>query len=178
MQLKTGSKVRFLHEVGSGIILKINDKTAVLLDENGFEMEYPIHLLVPQMSASEDELLKAVSNQGKINIPLKKDLFTKKRKGEQEWKVDLHMENLTDTHRNMTNHEIVTFQLNHFKAFLKTAENAKIGRLIVVHGVGSGKLKEEIKLLINGINGAEIFDADYTEYGMGASIIERKYNIR
>lgn len=178
MQFKIGDHIRFLNEVGSGIVLEIKSSTVIVEDENGFEMEYPKSLLVPIMSASEDELLNKVGDQSKINISIKKPLFTPKKKGESEWKIDLHMENLVDSHKNLTNHEIVTIQLNHLKKFIKTAETARIGRMVVVHGVGSGKLKSEIVQIINGINGAEIYDADYSEYGQGASIIERKYNIR
>jgi|TARA_R110000737_G_scaffold161270_1_gene189147 nucleoside 2-deoxyribosyltransferase len=178
MQFKIGETVRFLHEVGSGKILEIKSNSAILEDENGFEMEYPFSQLVPSMQASEDELLGKVESQSKINLTIKKPLFTPKYKGEKEWKLDLHMENLTDSHKNMTNHEILTVQLNHFKKFIKTAEEAKVGRMVIVHGVGTGKLKNEILQLVRGINGAELFDADYSEYGRGASILERKYNIR
>lgn len=178
MQFKVGDTVRFLHEVGVGKVLEIKSKTLILEDENGFEMEYPFAHLVPSMEASEDELLGKVENQSKINVTIKKPLFSPKRKGEQEWKLDLHMENLVDSHKNMTNHEILTVQLNQFKKFVKTAEDAKVGRMVIVHGVGTGKLKYEIIQLVRGMNGAEIFDADYSEYGRGASILERKYNIR
>ncbi len=178
MLLKIGDKVRFLHEVGSGIVLKINGKTSLIEDEHGFEINYPTHLLVPKMEVNDSVLLSKVLGQDKIANKAVKSKSVTKKKGELEWKIDLHMENLTDSHQNMSNHEIVTYQLEKLKAFLKNAENAKIGRLIVVHGVGTGKLKEEIKMLVQGMNGTEMFDADYMKYGRGASIIDRRYNIR
>jgi dsDNA-specific endonuclease/ATPase MutS2 len=178
MQFKIGDKVRFLHEVGSGKILEINVKTVILEDENGFEMEYPLTYIVPAMTASEKELFDKAESQSKINISINKTLFSSKRKGEKEWKIDLHMENLVDSHQNMSNHEILTLQLNHLRKFINTAEEAKISRMIIVHGLGTGKLKSEIVQLVRSINGAEFFDADYSEYGQGASILERKYNIR
>jgi DNA polymerase II large subunit len=178
MQFKIGDHVRFLHDVGSGIVLEVKSSTIILEDENGFEMEYPTSHLVPSMNVSDDELLGKIENQSKINISINKPLITPKRKGEKEWKIDLHMENLVDSHRNMTNHEIVTIQLNHFKMFLIKAEQAKIGRMLIIHGVGTGKLKGEIIQFVNGMDGTEIFDANFSEYGRGASIIERKYNIR
>jgi nucleoside 2-deoxyribosyltransferase len=178
MQFKVGDVVRFLHEVGQGKILDINLNTAILLDENGFEMEYPLSHLVPVMKVSENDLLGKIESQSKINSSIKKVLFTSKRKGEKEWKLDLHMENIVDSHCNMSNFEILTIQLNHLKKFIKRAENAKVSRMIIVHGVGTGKLKNEIIQLVRGLNGAEIFDADYSEYGQGASILERRYNLR
>ena len=178
MRFKIGDRVSFISEVGSGVVLEVKSSTIILEDENGFEMEYPMSLLVPSMNVSEEELLGKMEHQSKVNLTVKKTIFTPKRNSEAEWKIDLHMENLVDSHRNMTNHEIITVQLNHFKRFITSAEKAKIGRLVIVHGVGTGKLKSEISAIVKGINGAEIFDGDYSEYGRGASVIERRYNIR
>lgn len=178
MQFKIGETVRFLDEVGQGIVLEINSKTLIVEDENGFQMEYPKSKIVATMNVSEESLFKTLKSESKIIPKSKKALNKTQKKGEIEWKLDLHMENLVDSHKNMSNFEILTVQMNHLKTFMKKAENAKIGKLVIVHGVGTGKLKSEIIQLIKGINGAEIFDASYSEYGLGASIIERKYNIR
>lgn len=175
--LKIGSKVSFLGETGQGIVIELDGNQVCVEDEHGFETWYSRELLVPLMEIPDEKIFAKKDHLLKHN-PIKKTVTPGQIKGESEWKIDLHMENLVDSHKGMTNHEIVTLQLNHFKHFLQNAENAKISRMIVVHGQGTGKLKSEIKAVVNGIKGAEMFDAEYTKYGQGASIIERRYNWR
>lgn len=173
-RLTLGSKVSFLKDTGSGIILAIQDGEYLVEDEHGFENWHDLSDLVPTMIVT-DEKLFANNNSIQKNIediPLNTTTVVN---AEKEWRIDLHLENLLDNSKGMTNHEIVTLQLLHFKGFLKKAEQARAGRLTVVHGVGKGKLKGEIQQIVRGINGAEMFDADYHQ---GSSIIERKYNVR
>ncbi|MDC1403799.1 hypothetical protein N8328_05280 [Crocinitomicaceae bacterium] len=170
--LKIGSKVSFLHSTGRGVIKEILNQKYLVEDEFGFDNWHSAEELVPLMQVSDKELFASTSNK-EGESPKKDKLFSKPPK--EEWKIDLHLENLLDSHREMTNHEIVTLQLRYFKNFLQKARNARIPQFIVVHGKGTGKLKSEIQNLVRDIKGAEMFDADYMQ---GASIIEQKYNIR
>jgi hypothetical protein len=175
--LRIGSKVSFLGETGQGIVIETDGNQFCVEDEHGFETWYSRELLVPLMEIPEEKLLASKDISLKHN-PVIKSSISIQSKGEAEWKIDLHMENLVDSHKGMSNHEIVTLQLKHFKDFIKKAEGSKVRRMIIVHGQGTGKLKGEIKALVLGIKGVEMFDADYTKYGQGASVIERKYNWR
>lgn len=178
MDFKVGDTVRFLREVGSGKILVIKTKTALLVDENGFEMEYPLSQLVPTMKILDDLLLDKIENQTKIHLSNKTSNSLPEKKSEKVWKLDLHIENLIDNNRNLTNHEILTIQMNNLKKFLKSTEELRINKIIIVHGVGTGKLKSEVSQFVKNIIGSEIYDADFSQYGQGASVVERKYNIR
>ena len=170
--LKIGDKVSFLHATGRGVVKEILNLEYRVEDEFGFDNWHRAEELVPLMQVSDKELFASLSN--KEGESQKKDkLFSKPP--QEEWKIDLHLENLVDSHRDMTNHEIVTLQLRHFKSYLQKVRNARIHQFIVVHGKGTGKLKSEIQDLVRDINGAEMFDADYMQ---GASVIEQKYNIR
>jgi dsDNA-specific endonuclease/ATPase MutS2 len=41
----------------------------------------------------------------------------------------------------------------------------------VIHGVGNGKLKQEILAILKTVDGIEYFDASYKDYGYGATEI-------
>jgi hypothetical protein len=58
--------------------------------------------------------------------------------------VDLHMEKLSDDWQHMTNFEILTMQLKEFEKWYELAVAHHLPDMIVIHGVGSGKLRDEI----------------------------------
>ncbi len=58
--------------------------------------------------------------------------------------VDLHIEKLSNDWEHLSNFEILTTQLNNFEKFYELAAAHKQPTLIVIHGVGEGKLRDEI----------------------------------
>lgn len=58
--------------------------------------------------------------------------------------VDLHIEKLTHSWQNLTNFEILTTQLANFEKYYELALSHKQGMLTIIHGIGEGRLKEEI----------------------------------
>ena len=58
--------------------------------------------------------------------------------------VDLHTEKLTDNWRRMSNYEIVSLQLKTFDKYYDLALAHHQPSLIIIHGVGEGKLRDEI----------------------------------
>lgn len=62
--------------------------------------------------------------------------------------IDLHIEKLTDKWQRMSNYEILQMQLAEFEKWYEAAVVHHQPFLIVVHGMGSGRLKEEIHELL------------------------------
>jgi len=58
--------------------------------------------------------------------------------------VDLHMEKLSDNWQHMNNFEILNMQLDEFHKWYELAVAHHRQNLIIIHGVGSGKLRDEI----------------------------------
>ncbi|MBU2020054.1 MAG: hypothetical protein KJ941_10465 [Bacteroidetes bacterium] len=170
--LKIGDRVSFLSSSGGGRVLDINKNQVLVEDENGFENFHDIHDLVLRLEINieqvelKDVTVKTVKKPQKTISKKEKDLPI----------LDLHIENLTDSHRDWSNHEIVTFQLRKLDVFLNETERNRLPKVIVVHGVGSGKLKSEIQLKVRGIPGATMHDCHFMAFGKGASVIERKFN--
>ena len=58
--------------------------------------------------------------------------------------VDLHIEKLTNSWKHLTNFEILTLQLNEYEKYYELAVAHRQQQLIIIHGVGEGKLRDEI----------------------------------
>jgi dsDNA-specific endonuclease/ATPase MutS2 len=69
----------------------------------------------------------------------------------------------------MTNFEILNLQLDTAKRQLDFAIRKKIQKVVLIHGVGEGILKEELYFLLKRYENAKYYDADYQKYGLGAT---------
>jgi hypothetical protein len=58
--------------------------------------------------------------------------------------VDLHIEKLTDKWDQLSNFEIISLQLETFENYLELAHLHHLSSVIMIHGIGEGKLKDEI----------------------------------
>lgn len=58
--------------------------------------------------------------------------------------VDLHIEKLSDSYNRMSSFEILTLQLKTFEKFYELAVAHMQPNLVIIHGVGTGKLRDEI----------------------------------
>ncbi len=86
--------------------------------------------------------------------------------------VDLHIEALLNNHRGLTNGEILKIQLQHFKKCLDDAIVHRLHKLTVIHGIGSGKLRQEIWNQLKQVAAVRSYNNDYhPRYGFGATEI-------
>jgi dsDNA-specific endonuclease/ATPase MutS2 len=83
--------------------------------------------------------------------------------------VDLHINKLIASTKGMTNFEMLNLQLDTAKRQLDFAIRKKIQKVVFIHGVGEGILKEELYFLFKRYENAKYYDADYQKYGMGAT---------
>ena len=97
---------------------------------------------------------------------------TGQKKAATVWEIDLHIEELLESTRGMSNTEILLKQMKEFRATFKKAKQQHIHKLIVIHGVGEGVLKNEIRTYLSQQDQIEVYDADYSEYGKGATAVE------
>lgn len=185
MNFKIGDKVRFLNSDGHGIITKILDLERVELENNfGFLEEYKISELVPERKQEDyqtenlafDKEIKSKINAEKTNnknFDLKRKFRHLQRYGSKEIVVlDLHIENLIDSNNGMSNSGILKIQMSHFKSFLNKSIDKKQRKIVVIHGVGEGVLRHEIRKELDIYHPYfEYYDASYDEFGYGATEI-------
>ena len=86
--------------------------------------------------------------------------------------VDLHIEKLADSWKHLSNFEILTLQLKAFEKYYHLAIAHHQPTLIFIHGVGSGKLKDEIHEILKSKSEVKSFVNQYhSNFGYGATEI-------
>ena len=86
--------------------------------------------------------------------------------------VDLHIEKLVDKWKHMSNFEILSLQLKEFEKFYELAVLHHLPSLTIIHGVGAGKLKDEIHSILKTKRAVKSYINQYTaSYGYGATEI-------
>jgi len=90
--------------------------------------------------------------------------------------IDLHIEKLTNDWQRMSNFEMLTLQLRTFEKYYDLAVLHLQPSLIVIHGVGSGKLKDEVHNILRTKKEVRSFVNQYHPlYGFGATEIFFQY---
>lgn len=90
--------------------------------------------------------------------------------------VDLHIEKLTDDASQMNNFEMLSLQLKTFEKFYDLAVAHHQPWLIIIHGVGTGRLRDEIHDALRLKKEVSYFVNQYhPAYGYGATEIFFKY---
>lgn len=86
--------------------------------------------------------------------------------------VDLHIQHLIDNYTNLSNGEIVEIQMARFHSELNDAIKNKTNKIVFIHGVGKGVLKNELRRsLERDYKRLRFQDASFKEYGYGATIV-------
>jgi hypothetical protein len=86
--------------------------------------------------------------------------------------IDLHIEKLSDDFNKLSNFEILTRQLNEFEKYYELAVAHHLPNLTVIHGVGEGKLRDEIHESLRYKNEVKSFVNQFHPlYGFGATEI-------
>ncbi|HAA00594.1 MAG TPA: Smr/MutS family protein [Flavobacteriales bacterium] len=171
MALQIGDRVTFLNEAGNGIVRALTVKGKALVETaDGLEIEYPLKYLV-KMPDETDYSLPHANEQAFIRGKLRSENKAKKKTTVREkiLEIDLHIYELTDNHRGLSNADMLRMQLQAFKRKMEEAQRKRVQKLIVIHGVGEGVLRSEIRTALRQYENIEVLDADYAKYGRGAT---------
>ncbi len=86
--------------------------------------------------------------------------------------IDLHMEKLADNWQHLSNFEILTTQMKEFEKYYDLAYLHHQPSLTVIHGVGSGRLRDEIHDFLKHRREVKTYINQYhSSYGYGATEI-------
>jgi hypothetical protein len=90
--------------------------------------------------------------------------------------LDLHIEQLLDDVKGMSNAEILKMQLDTFLYYLHLAIVHHRERMVVIHGLGKGKLRDEVHRILKHTPEVRLFTNEWQgSYGFGATEIYFKY---
>lgn len=185
MKLVVGDKVSFVNESGQGCVTRLVDADLVMiLDNNGFERPFKISEIIKldQLKAMDNIVFddvavgyldKKLANKKikaeKLDFKAKLENLNFSKLDKSVMEIDLHIHELLDEYKSMTNYEIVSYQMGHFERMLETAIKNKCKKIIFIHGVGQGVLKNEIRKVLAFYPGCTFHDASFQRYGQGAT---------
>ena len=106
--------------------------------------------------------IKEFNPDKKISKPHSSNLLFEKE-------VDLHIEHLLESYKGMTNAQIIQHQLRYFQKELENAVSEECQKVIFIHGVGNGRLKQEILAILRNYPELTVQDASFKKYGFGAT---------
>ncbi|WP_422861006.1 Smr/MutS family protein [Flagellimonas sp. S174] len=166
-----GDKVEVLDDSVQGVVEAVNGDLIKVLLEDGFSMEYEASELVKVGGAITVTNFEAAKVKTEKEIPKKKNLATVKPKERNmpKMEVDLHIHNLVKSTRGMSNFDMLNIQMETAKRQLDFAIKKRIQKVVFIHGVGEGVLKEELYYLFKKYDNLKFYDAEYQKYGLGAT---------
>lgn len=172
MKFKIGDRVSFLNESGSGVITTIlNNHRVLIVNEDGFEIPYPAEQLVP-LAKKSDYTTSFKMNEKWLGDKEEQEVKPPELFGDEIWEVDLHFHELFDLNHVMNDHSKLMYQIKHFKKCMDAALVHKVKKIIFIHGVGKGTLKQEIIHALEDYKQARCYDAPFKKYGNGALTVE------
>ncbi|NBL64246.1 DNA mismatch repair protein MutS [Flavobacterium sp. NST-5] len=177
---KKGDKVTVLDDDFSGEVISVNQNRVKIETTDGFVLEFNDSELI--LIETPLKINFSVQNINQVlkekEIP-KPRSFVKEKKDKHERGIpefDLHIEKLVRNKKGMSNHEILTLQLETAQRHVEFAIKNRIPKIVLIHGVGEGTLKTEIDYMLNRFEEINFQDADYQKYGSGATEVYVKQN--
>ncbi len=148
MQFHVNDKVLFKKEKLRGLIIEVLEKDKVrILTSDNFEMKVSINDII--LLNEEYDNLNAYGDKISYKDKAKgtRDKF-KNIKESKSLKVDLHIEFLMQNHSTLSNAEIINIQKETLIKKIDFALFSNYTELVVVHGIGSGVLKNEVHSIL------------------------------
>ncbi len=168
--MNIGDFIEVLDDTICGKIVKMSGSKVTLLTQDGFELTFNQSEVVKIQDQPNFSVIFSIADNETLqkNIPTKKKIISKKDKKIPPMEVDLHIHQLVASTKNMTNHEILTLQIETARRQLEFAIEKRIQRVVFIHGVGEGVLRTELEFLLGRYN-VKFYDAEYAKYGIGAT---------
>lgn len=165
MKFSVGDTVSFLNQVGEGTIVKAEAGRYLIEDEHGFDDWYEEHELVAKNKLAIDGVQR--KDERSFKGPAQSEAHSN-----SVLEIDLHFNKLVEFPKNFSNFEMLQIQLREARHFLDKTKKGGNKRVVLIHGVGEGRLKEEIHTMLERMDNLRFYDASYAEYGRGATEVE------
>lgn len=132
-------------------------------------------LSVRQVYVSAEDLQDALMQKKTADSPSRPQNIIKRGGKNEIIEVDLHIGELLDDTRGMSNSEILNYQLDKFREVMEQYRNKREQRIVFIHGKGDGVLR---KALLDELKrkypACRTQDASFQEYGFGATMVTVK----
>ena len=168
MEFKVGQEVKFKDRVGQGTIVGREGVHFLVEDETGFSYPFEPSELIP-LAALE---VGAVAVKDAAPVPEKKPA----QQEVDRLVIDLHSQELLDSTHGMTRYDILNYQLKAAQDTLKEAKRRRVPKVLLIHGVGTGRLRDEVHQMLEKSGGLEYYFADFADGGYGATEVRFRVN--
>jgi len=170
---KVGDNVSVIDDNIDGTIVEIVLNRVTIETSDGFEMQFSKSEIVKQSpmghSLFQNTDLSEVIKEKEQSKKRRTARVKPKERSQPMMEVDLHIHQITTSHKRMTNHDILTHQLDTARHKLEYAIKNNIQKIVFIHGVGEGVLKMELEYLFGRYDNVKFYAADYKKYGLGAT---------
>ena len=128
-----------------------------------------------QVYVSAEDLQDALMQKKATDGPSRPRTIVKRGGKNEIIEIDLHIGELLDDTRGMSNSEILNYQLDKFREVMEQYRNKREQRIVFIHGKGDGVLR---KALLDELKRkyptCKTQDASFQEYGFGATMVTVK----
>ena len=137
--------------------------------KNAIVLQITPNILQTEIGNLTDDDLKKVVEAKEIK-PEEKP--APKKKTDDVVEIDLHIQELIESAAGLSNADILEIQIEKVESEMRAAIQSGVKRIVFIHGVGQGVLKQEVtKLLKTKFPKYYFQDASFKEYGYGATMV-------
>ncbi len=122
---------------------------------------------VEKISAATLQLLKQKKTTTSSALKTPQALM---QTGLSKYVIDVHIEKITNQYNRLSNYEILQLQLQEVEKYIDLALRDNLFSMIIIHGIGTGKLRHEIHTHLSKMSFVKKFHNHYHPlYGFGAT---------
>ena len=188
-EFKVGDLVKFLNDVGTATVVRVEGEVVIVEDEDGFERSVERAELMDAGDRDQDE--KKYGNKlpdvaqlltQEVGERRMKELHrdfevryqhaqaTSMSRRDAHMEVDLHIHELVDDQRGLADGAKLAIQMAHFDRMMDIAKREKLRRIVFIHGVGQGVLRHQIRTALDQHHpDCNYREGDPRRYGSGAT---------
>lgn len=186
---KAGDLVKFLNDVGTAKVLRVEGNVVIVEDEDGFERSVERTELMDAGDRDQDEkkygnklpdvaqlLTQEVGErrmkelQQDFELRYQHAQATSMSRRDAHMEVDLHIHELVDDQRGLADGAKLAIQMAHFDRMMDIAKREKLRRIVFIHGVGQGVLRHQIRTALDQHHpDCNHREGDPRRYGSGAT---------
>lgn len=163
MKYSKGEIVKFKDAGGSAKVISHLGTVVTVEDSFGFEHEYDEQELLPSKTLEVGRVERKDVRRKKTGVAAQQV---------DRLSIDLHSHELLDSTHGMTRYEILNKQIDTAFATVKEAQRRKVPKVLIIHGKGSGRLKDDIHQMLERMGGVSYYYADFSEGGYGATEVQ------
>ena len=188
-EFRAGDRVKFVNDVGTATVLRLDGDAVIVEDEDGFERTVERSELMDAGDRELDEkkygnklpnvaqlLTQEVGErrmkelQRDFEVRYRHAQATSMSRRDAHMEVDLHIHELVDDQRGLADRAKLAIQMAHFERMMDIAKREKLRRIVFIHGVGQGVLRHQIRTALDRHHpDCNCREGDPRKYGSGAT---------